>query len=103
MVSEVVDTDAVSEPDGVDGLTTPSSVTRTESPAAIESPVNKKQVIVSPDGELQAPTPLAPVVVSSTEEANTDPRPVPAGNTKLISLPAATDSPPVLEVVNLTT
>lgn len=101
MVSEVVETDTVSEADGVVGLVTPLSVTRTESPAAIELPVFKKQVIVSPDGGLQAPRPLAPVVVSSTEEVNTDPRPVPDGNTNVISLPL--DSEPLPEVVNVTT
>ena len=93
----------VSEEDGVEGLVTPLIVTRTESPAAIELPEFKKHVIVSPEGLLQAPRPLAPVVVSSTEEVNTDPRPVPAGNTNVIRLPAAFDSGPFLEVVNVTT
>ena len=99
----MVETDMVRELDGVEGLITPLIVTRTESPAAIELPPYKKQVIVSPEGTLHAPTPLDAVVVSSTEEVDTDPRPVPDGNTNVITLPAAFDSPPVAEVVNATT
>jgi hypothetical protein len=100
--SEVVETDII-QGDGVEGLVTPLIVTRTESPAAIDAPGFRGQVIVSPDGGLQAPRPLVPVVVSSTEEAETDPRPVPDGNTRLIALPARFDSPPVVEVANVTT
>src|SRR5438270_759658 len=93
----------VREPDGVEGLVTPLIVTRTESPAGIDLPESRKQVIASPDGGRQAPMPLAPVVVSSTEEADTDPMPVPEGNTKVTRLPAPFESPPPFEVVNLTT
>src|SRR5947209_510224 len=93
----------VREPDGVEGLVTPWSVIRTASPPAIDVPGFRKQLIVSPDAGVQEPRPLAPVVASSTEEADTDPRPVPDGNIKAIRLFAAFDSPPLFEVVNLTT
>ena len=93
----------VSEEDAVEGFVTPLIVTRTESPAAIVLPKFKTQVIASPDGGWQKPTPLTPVVVSSTEEPDTDPSPVPDGNTNVIPLPAAFDSPPVFEAVNVTT
>src|SRR5690348_6315839 len=91
----------VRELDGVEGFLTPWIVTCTESPAAIAAPGFREQVIVSPDGGLQVPMPLVPVVVSLTKEANTEPRPVPGGNTKVIMLEL--DSPPLIEVVNVTT
>ena len=92
MVSEVVDTETVSDADAVEGLVTPLSTTLTASPAATESPLKIPHVAVAPSK--QAPTCWS-VVVGHHRGSSTVPF-VPDGNVIVIwlaSLPADHPSP----------
>jgi hypothetical protein len=102
VVSDVVETATVSEPDGVPGFVIPLTVTLTLSPAAMLALLNSEHVIDWPEGPEQLPTFVAEVV-SRTEDVKNVVRFVPAGNVIVIWPPPALASMPVADVVNDTT